>query len=249
MYRKSIVRNRFYGWGMDIILIPGLWLTSDVWADVADELRARGHDPVPVALPGADDGNANATLADQLSAVLAAVDAATGSVTVVGHSAASTMAWLAADRRPERVQRVVMIGGFPVSDGSSYADLFPRADGVMPFPGWDTFEGPDSADLDEPTRARIAATSVAVPEGVALGRVEFGDARRFEIPVVLVCPEFSPDDARAWIERGDVAELAVARHLSYVDIDSGHWPMLTQPAELARLLDTIHDLHEASREQ
>ena len=230
---------------MDIILIPGLWLTSDVWADVADELRTRGHDPVSIALPGADDGDKHATLADQLSAVLAAVDAAPGAVTVVGHSAASTLAWLAADRRPDRVRQVVMIGGFPAGDGSSYADLFPRTDGAMPFPGWDTFEGPDSADLDEPTRARIGAAAVAVPDGVALGQVELGDERRFEIPVVLVCPEFSPDDARAWIERGDVAELARVRHLSYVDIDSGHWPMLTQAAELARLLDTVDRPQEA----
>ncbi|MFD5408195.1 alpha/beta hydrolase, partial [Streptomyces griseorubiginosus] len=26
------------------------------------------------------------------------------------------------------------------------------------------------------------------------------------------------------------------RHLDFVDIDSGHWPMFTKPAELARLL-------------
>ena len=224
---------------MDILLISGLWLTSDVWTGVVDDLRTRGHIAIPVALPGADDRNADATLADQLAAVLAAVDAAPGEVTVVGHSAASTLAWLAADRRPDRVRRVVMIGGFPAGDGSSYAEFFPLTDGVMPFPGWDPFDGPDAADLDEPTRARIASAAVPVAGGVALGRVELGDERRFDIPVVLICPEFSPDDARGWIEGGDVGELARARHLSYVDIDSGHWPMLTQPAELSRLLDSI----------
>jgi len=239
MNRKPIVRNSFYRSSMDILLISGLWLTSDAWTDVADELRTRGHNPVPVALPGADDGSTTAQLTDQLDAVLAAVDAAPGHVTVVGHSAASTLAWLAADRRPDRVRRLVMIGGFPATGGSSYAEFFPLVDGAMPFPGWDTFEGPDSADLDEPTRDRFAAAAVPVPAGVALGRVELGDERRFEIPVVLVCPEFSPDDARAWVERGDVPELARVRHLSYVDIDSGHWPMLTHPAALARLLDSI----------
>ena len=71
------------------------------------------------ALPGADDGRATATLDDQLAAVLAAVDAADAPV-VVGHSAASTLAWLAADRRPVAVARVVMIGGWPSSDGSAY---------------------------------------------------------------------------------------------------------------------------------
>lgn len=32
-------------------------------------------------------------------------------------------------------------------------------------------------------------------------------------------------------------ELARARHVFFVDIDSGHWPMVTQPAEFARILD------------
>jgi pimeloyl-ACP methyl ester carboxylesterase len=33
-----------------------------------------------------------------------------------------------------------------------------------------------------------------------------------------------------------VPELAKAKHVELVDIDSGHWPMVTRPAELARLL-------------
>ena len=31
-------------------------------------------------------------------------------------------------------------------------------------------------------------------------------------------------------------ELAKAKHLDFVDIDSGHWPMFSKPIELARLL-------------
>ncbi len=73
---------------------------------------------------------------------------------VVGHSAASTLAWLAADRRPEKVAKVVLIGGFPSADGARYADFFEPQDGVVAFPGWGPFEGPDAADLDEEARAR-----------------------------------------------------------------------------------------------
>ena len=63
-----------------------------------------------------------------------------------------------------------------------------------------------------------------------------GPTGTLDVPVVLVCPEFSPDQAREWIDGGDVPELATAKHVDLVDIDSGHWPMLTQPKELARLL-------------
>jgi len=106
----------------------------------------------------------------------------------------------------------------------------------MPFPGWGPFEGPDSVDLDEATRDRIAAAAIAVPEGVAKGVVRLSDERRFDVPVVLVCPEFTPAQAKGWIEAGEIPELAKAKHLSYVDIDSGHWPMVTRPVELAQLL-------------
>ena len=160
---------------MDIVLVAGLWLDPSVWDDVVPALEELGHRPVPVALPGQGDGSASATLDDQVAAVLAAVDAASGRPLVVGHSAAATLAWLAADARPEKVGSVVLIGGWPSEDGKAYADFFETVDGAMPFPGWGPFEGPDSADLDEATRQRIAAAAIPVPEGVSKGVVHLTD--------------------------------------------------------------------------
>jgi pimeloyl-ACP methyl ester carboxylesterase len=221
---------------MEIVLIAGLWLDGSAWDDVVPALEALGHRPVPLTLPGQGDGSASATLGDQVAAVLAAIDASPGKPMVVGHSAACTLAWLAADARPEKVAKVALIGGFPFADGQPYADFFETEDGVMPFPGWGPFEGPDSADLDEETKRSIASAAIPVPEAVTSGVVRLADERRFDVPVVLVCPEFTPAQAREWIEAGDVPELAKARHLDLVDIDSGHWPMFSEPTELARLL-------------
>ncbi len=222
---------------MDIVLIAGLWLDASVWERVAAELAALGHRAVPVTLPGQGDGNTSATLADQSAAVLAAVDAAAGRPRVVGHSAACSLAWLAADARPDKISKVVFIGGFPSADGKTYAaGLFPTRDGAMPFPGWGEFEGPDSADLDDTAKDAIASAAVPVPEGVTDGVVRLADARRYDVPVVLICPEFSPAEAQEWIARGEVAELPKSRNVSFLDIGSGHWPMITAPAELARLL-------------
>ncbi|WP_159765803.1 alpha/beta fold hydrolase [Streptomyces sp. HM190] len=221
---------------MDILLIAGLWLDGSAWDDVVPELTALGHRPVPLTLPGQGDGSAAATLDDQLAAVLAAVDAAPGKPLVVGHSAAATLAWLAADARPEKVARVALIGGFPAADGRTYADHFAIEDGTMPFPGWDPFEGADTADLDQQTRDRIASAAVPVPEAVAKGIVRLSDERRFDVPVVVVCPEFTAAQAKEWIGAGDSPELARATDLEYMDVDSGHWPMATRPQELARVL-------------
>jgi pimeloyl-ACP methyl ester carboxylesterase len=71
---------------------------------------------------------------------------------------------------------------------------------------------------------------------VTKGVVRLVDERRFDVPVVLVCPEFTPAQIQEWIAAGDLPELAKAKHLDFVDIDSGHWPMLTKPVELAGLL-------------
>ena len=97
---------------MDIVLIAGLWLPRSIWTDVANELESHGHRPLPVALPGVDDSSTNATLADQLEAALAAVDAASRPM-VVGHSAACTL--------DDSSERTVLIspGAFTTFAGSS----------------------------------------------------------------------------------------------------------------------------------
>ncbi|RMB60178.1 alpha/beta fold hydrolase [Tessaracoccus antarcticus] len=221
---------------MDIILIPGLWLRGDAWSDVESELTRAGHRVQAVTLPGQGDGRADATLRDQVDAVVATIDAASAPVLVVGHSAASALAWIVADARPDSVVGVVMIGGMPVEDGKPYANFFPLVDGQMPFPGWEPFAGADSADLDDEARRSIEDNAVAVPEGVCHGVVSLSDDRRFDVPVTVVCPEYSPSDAQEWIDAGQVPELTRTRHVTLVDIDSGHWPMVTRPQELAGII-------------
>jgi pimeloyl-ACP methyl ester carboxylesterase len=217
------------------VLIAGLWLDGPaVWGNVAADLEARGHHAVPVTLPGQGDGNTSATLADQSAAVIAAVDAAAGRAMVVGHSAACSLAWLAADARPGKVSKVVFIGGFPAPDGTAYFDA--GQVGALPFPGWGEFEGADSADLDDAAKQLIASAAIPVPEGVICGVIKLADERRYAVPVLLICPEFSPAQAREWIDQGQVRELAKSTDVSFADIDSGHWPMISAPAELARLL-------------
>ncbi|WP_033212340.1 alpha/beta fold hydrolase [Kitasatospora phosalacinea] len=223
---------------MDVLLIGGLWLNgTTAWDAVAPALVGRGHRPVPLTLPGQGDGRADATLAEQLAAVLAAVDAAEGKPLVVAHSAACTLGWMAVDARPGGVAGLVLVDGFPHQDGHPYADLFPVVDGVVPFPGWEPFEGPTSADLDEAARARFEASAVPVPEGVALAPVRLSDERRFGVPVTMLCAEASPEEVRGWIAAGAAPEVSRMERVEYVDLDSGHWPMFSRPAELAALID------------
>jgi pimeloyl-ACP methyl ester carboxylesterase len=203
---------------------------------VIPELGATGHDTTAVTLPGQGDGRVDATLQDQVDAVVAAIDAADEPAIVVGHSAAATLAWIAADRRPDAVSAAVMIGGFPAGGGKAYAAFFEAIDGMVPFPGWEAFDGPDSADLDEAARDRIEHRAIPVPATVTHALVALTNPRRYHVPVTIVCPEFSVADAQEWIAGGEVPALAEATDVRFVDITSGHWPMFTQPAKLAQIL-------------
>src|ERR1700689_910590 len=68
---------------MEFLLIAGLWLDGSAWDAVVPQLRALGHQAVPVWLPGQGKPPAAATLADQQAAVLAAVGGAAGKGGVV----------------------------------------------------------------------------------------------------------------------------------------------------------------------
>ena len=76
---------------------------------------------------------------------------------------------LAADRRPDAVAGTALIGGMPSEEGEEYAAFFELVDGVMPFPGWEPFEGPDSADLDE-AATRLSNLRTAAAAGLEGGR-------------------------------------------------------------------------------
>jgi len=75
-----------------------------------------------------------------------------------------------------------------------------------------------------------------VPATITQGVVHLRDGRRYQVPVTMVCPEFTPEQAHEWVVAGEIPELARAKHVEYVDIDSGHWPMYTKPVQLARIL-------------
>lgn len=228
---------------MDIVLLAGLWLPADVWDETAHHLQALGHRAQAVTLPGQDaaedpDRARAAVLEDQIRVARRAVDDLDVPL-VVGHSAACTLAWILADQRSADISGVALVGGFPSADGEEYAAFFPCTDGVMPFPGWEPFAGADSADLSAEQKQEIAARAIPVPAGVAQARVRYTHPERHDVPTWVVCPEFSPAEASAWIQDGDVPELSRTEGVQLVDINSGHWPMITRPGELARLLADI----------
>lgn len=227
---------------MDIVLVPGLWLHGSSWDGVTAVLGHAGHRVQALTLPGMESQDADrsgVTLGDHVKAVVAAIDSAGGPVLLVGHSAGSGIAHAAVDARPERVARAVYVGGFPTPDGDALLEGLPVENGEVRMPDWvQVGEEANIVDFDEGSLAWLYAEAIPAPAAVLAGPQRLSDERRYEVPVTLVCPEYAAADVRAWLDggAGPLREVARIREVDYVDLPGGHWPQLTQPQALARVI-------------
>lgn len=222
---------------MKIILVPGLWLDASSWDAVVPALEAAGHDVSALTMPGvgAPAGESSRIgIADWVDAVVDEIDAAAEPVILVGHSGGGNVVYGAVDARPERIARVIFVDTFPPGDGGSIWE-FPIVDGVIPFPGWDFFEEPEVADLDEATRARAAAATRSVPAQVPTDPLRLRDERRRLVPATMLTGTVPAADIRGYVAAAPewAAELAAVKDLQIVELHSGHWPQFSKPDEVA----------------
>ncbi len=228
---------------MDIILVPGLWLDGSSWDRVVPALSAAGHRAHPLTLPGMESRDldrAGIGLRDHVAAVVAAIDACepNAQVVLVGHSAGCGVAHAALDARAGRVAHAFWIGGFPVGAGLALAEDFPQVDVAVPLPEWSSFDPADLAGLDDDARQVFRERAIPSPAHVTTDRQQLSDVRRYDIPVTVICTEFTSETLRGWIEDGaePVQELGAIRRVDYVDLPTGHWPQFSRPEDLAQLI-------------
>ncbi|WP_309066475.1 alpha/beta fold hydrolase [Microbacterium sp.] len=219
---------------MDILLIPGLWLDASSWSEVTPHLEKAGHRVEPLTMPGLGEPGSDVGIADWVAAVVERIDARQAPVVLVGHSGGGNVAWGAADARPDRVARVVFVDTTPPPTGFGISE-FEVVDGVVPFPGWDSFDEPDVHDLDAETRARTAPLTKSVPARVPTDAIELSDARRFSIPVTMLMGELDrPALEERLAEWGPFeAEFRAIDDVEVVKLGSGHWPQFSMPVRLA----------------
>lgn len=228
---------------MDIILIPGLWLDGATWDQVVPNLEMEGHRVHPLTLPGMESKEADRSqigLRDHVNAVVTVIDACDpdSQIVLVGHSAGCGVAYAAVDARPDRVSRVVYIGGFPTGDGQALASGFPVANGEVVMPEFTEFDEADLGGLDNASLQAFRERAIPSPARVTTDPQQLSDERRYDVPVTVICPEFTGDMLKDWIEQGmaPVAEFTRLRQVEYVDLPTGHWPQFTRPQDLARAI-------------
>ncbi|MFJ9606470.1 alpha/beta fold hydrolase [Kitasatospora sp. NPDC101176] len=238
------------------VLVPGHFTGGWIWGAVADRLRAAGAEVHAATLTGLGERPApHASLDTHVADVLGLIDAvADPDLVLVGHDYGIHPVLGAADLRADRIARIVYLDAGLPTDGDRAVQLVPDqaarellldpaaipADGLLPAPGrgdwhrWGSPAGLTDQDLDrltahaagqpvatltEPLRLTGAVAAVATT-GV-FGTAGGISTATVEAMVATGMPQFRP--------------LADPR-VTFFDLDTGHWPMLSRADDLADVL-------------
>ena len=223
-----------------IVLVPGFWLGAWAWDEVADALRADGHEVTALTLPGlesADADRSSITLADHVDAICDAVTAAGRPVVLAVHSASGFSGYAASDRIPERIAAMVYVDSAP-GKGALDADF---ADAEKPLV-WEDIAKEENLDgLSEEQMETFRQRAVPVPGGVLREGVELTNDARRDIPSTIVCTGFTSEQYKESVEGGYsfLAGVPELRDVTWLDLPTSHWPMWSRPQELAAIIGDV----------
>jgi len=231
-----------------IILIAGHWLGAWAWDEVLEHLRTDHARAIALTLPGLDGddpGRATRTLDDQAAAILDLFARHGVSedqpATIVAHSGANFPVTLVLDRHPELVHRVVWVDSGPVAPGSVYAPDLPEGAEELPLPPFDVLGQQASLEgLSPEVLERFRARAVPEPGPVLRQSVELTNDARRSARTTLVCCSIPSAQMLELARSGHAmfAEVANLEHLDVIDLPTGHWPMWSRPADLARTIQS-----------
>jgi pimeloyl-ACP methyl ester carboxylesterase len=234
-----------------IILVPGFWLGAWAWDEVADLLRADGHDVTALTLPGLESVDADRSsigLSDHVDAIVAAIEVAGTPVVLAAHSGAGAPGYGATDRVPELISHVVY-----VDTGAATGPLDPDFDGVEnPLPSPEELAENENLDgLSEEQLELFRRRSVPEPGGVLRDAPVLANDARLDIPSTVICTAFTSDQYKDALKEGYpfLAGLADLHDVTWVDLPTSHWPMWSRPKELAEIIGGIAETSASGSER
>ncbi|MEU6383900.1 alpha/beta hydrolase [Streptomyces bauhiniae] len=234
------------GAGAAFVLVPEAHTGDWVWDRVASVLRRAGARVLCAALAGGGPAG-SADLESHIAEVIRQVDAAGERVVVVGHGYGLLPALGAADRCRDRVVRVVHLdaAGLP-EDGDSALDVLPAlsrpASGATEVPPptrgeWHLLgstEGLTPAALDQ-----LAARALPQPAATFTQPLRLSESAARIPRTGVLCPaDGSTIDRLRWMASLGVPRLSLLTvpGNTFLEVPTGHWPMLSEPDLLAKAL-------------
>jgi pimeloyl-ACP methyl ester carboxylesterase len=225
----------------DFVLIHGAYQGGWIWKLVAERLRAKGHNVLAPTLDGCAEraaqlrpGITTETHGQEIAKLLYFHDVK-GAV-LVGTSSGGMVMACAAEQARDRIARLVFADALALLDGESILDIVKSPTTAINTP---VARGPDRADA----AGRLFASLEPALREWAADRATVHPAAVYNQPVklarfwdqawdadVLYCSR-APNPGEAHIRR--TADKLKARwHV----IDTGHYPMLSTPDELTRII-------------
>ena len=226
------------------VFIHGAFTGGWIWKKVATPLRAAGHTVYTPTLEGCAErykqirpGITMESHVQEMVDFLFYYDLQ--DIVLVGTSVSGLIISMMADRVPERIGRLVYLDALLPLPGEKLADL------LVPIPGasWDRTElalGPAKSliegkmfeELDPETRAWVAARFTLHPISASPRKGPVMDVfwnRSWKATVINGHRGSNPSEAH---QRRTAEKLGA----TYLEIDCGHYPMLTNPEELVQML-------------
>jgi pimeloyl-ACP methyl ester carboxylesterase len=227
-----------------IILVPGFWLGAWAWDEVADLLRADGHDVTALTLPGlesADTDRSSITLSDHVDAITEAVRPASGPAVLAVHSGTGFSGYVASDRVPEYIAAMVYVDSAP-----GIPPLDADFDGAEKPLSWDELAAEENLDgLSEEQMETFRQRAVPEPGGVLREAAELTNDARRDLPTTMICTGYTSAQYQEAAKEGYpwLAGLEEVRNITWVDLPTSHWPMWSRPKELASIIGDVATVH------
>ena len=224
----------------DFVLIHGAYQGGWIWKLVAQRLRAQGHNVLAPSLDGCGErasqvraGITTETHAEEIAKLLHYHDLR--DAVLVGTSSGGMVMASAAEQARERVARLVFADALALFDGERIRDIVKRPAAVnTPLaigPTREDAAGRLFADLDPALRDWAADRVTLHPEAVFTKPVKLETFwQQPWTASVLYCSR-APNPGEAHIRRASDT-LGARWHV----IDTGHYPMLSTPDELTRII-------------
>ena len=225
------------------VLVPGAWLGAWAWQRVAPLLERGGNRVYPVTLTGMGD---RVHLASPQVGIETAIQDVINTIAyegledlvLVGHSFAGKVVAAVADSAPERIKTLLYLDAFRPEkvrtpqgafDPSEFGPLPP---GSLPIPFTEKILDSIGEDVQGADRKWMLSKATPWPRKYSSEPVTLSEKFDSVKNASIFCTHGSDAEYLDDILKGKWGKLDGPHKV----IESGHWPMITKPAELAKAM-------------